>query len=45
MKTNCSRIDESFTDYLYEPYIKKPVKKKLNKDLNQLSDDDNNSAV
>lgn len=45
MKTNCSRIDESFTDYLYEPYIKKPVKKKLNKDLNQLSEDDNNSAV
>ena len=27
MKTNCSKIAESFTDYLYEPYNKKPVKK------------------
>jgi hypothetical protein len=26
MKTNCSKIDESFTDYLYEPYAK-PKKK------------------
>jgi len=26
MKTNCSKVDESFTDYLYEPYSK-PKKK------------------
>ena len=45
MKTNCSRIDESFTDYLYEPYSKKPVKKKVNKDKSLISDEDNNSAV
>ena len=44
MKTNCSKVDESFTDYLYEPYTK-PKKKQLNFDKNLLSDEENNSAV
>lgn len=26
MKTNCSKVDESFTDYLYEPYSKPKMK-------------------